>query len=113
MAQVTISVGGTGYDVACRDGEEAHLIALGAVVDQKAKEASNAVGSANQARQLLFASLLLADELQELRISGGNAGATPAPASASASALSPAQLDEIADRLEKLASRLENRSANA
>jgi cell division protein ZapA len=113
MAQVTISIGGMGYDVACRDGEEDHLIALGAVVDKKAKEASNAVGSANEVRQLLFASLLLADELQELRTSGGNAGPAPAANHGAAPDLSTGQLDEIAERLEKLASRLENRSGNA
>ena len=67
MAEVTIEVGGRRYDVTCRDGEESQLRQLAALVDEKAVKARAAVGGVNEARQLLMAALLLADELNDHR----------------------------------------------
>jgi cell division protein ZapA len=103
MAQVTLNIGGYGYNVACRDGEESHLLQLGELVDRKAKEALSSVSSASEVRQMLFASLLLADELQEAL--KGRSGA-PAPLVAPAPDLS--ALESVATTLEKLATQLEN-----
>jgi cell division protein ZapA len=97
MAQVTLQVGGRRYELACRNGEEAHLEALARMVDDKAADAGRAVGSANEPRQLLLAALLLADELTELR-----AGAPDPERAATASALT-----TLAERIERLAERLE------
>ena len=102
MASVEVEIASRKYSVACRDGEEAHLRSVAAIVDSKAQEAAAALGSLSEARQLLFASLLLADELKEQR-SGQPpaAGADPAPA--------PAQTDPaVADALERLAGRIES-----
>lgn len=104
MAQIVINVGGREYAVTCRDGEEAHLRKLGTLLDARAEEARAAVGGVNEARQLLLAGLLLADELH----SGGGA-ATPAPAQPD---LSPA-LERLADRIEAIASALEREGQSA
>jgi len=100
MAEVSLPVGGYTYQIACRDGEEAHLERLGALVDTKAGEARAAVGNVSEVRQLLLAALLLADE---------NASAPAAAASPTADgshdvfdALAQ-RIEEIADRVEKLA----------
>jgi cell division protein ZapA len=105
MAQIVITVGGREYAVTCRDGEEAHLRKLGALMDARAEEARAAVGGVNEARQLLLAGLLLADELQ----SGNSSAPTPAPAQPD---LSPA-LERLADRIEAIASALEREGQNA
>ena len=97
MAQVDIDIVGQQYDVACRDGEEAHLISLGKLVSAKAEEAGQAVGKMSEARQLLFAALLLADDLIEARRSATNAADPDATAA----------VERLADRLEALADRLE------
>ena len=102
MATVELEIAARTYPVSCRDGEEPHLRALAAVVDGKAREAAAAVGSMGEARQLLFASLLLADELKELR-SGGAAEAAPDPVIADA-------LERLAERMEMLAERLESKA---
>jgi cell division protein ZapA len=95
MASVEVDIAARKYSVACRDGEEAHLRSVAAIVDSKAQEAAAALGSLSEARQLLFASLLLADELKEHR-----SGQAPA---------APAQIDPaIADALERLAGRVES-----
>jgi cell division protein ZapA len=98
MAQVTLSIGGFGYTVACRDGDEAHLQGLGKILDQRATDALSSVGSASESRQLLLAGLLLADELQEAK----NGAKPPAAPAFDASAL-----ETLAVRLEALASTLE------
>lgn len=95
MSNVTLKIGGRDYTVACAEGEEGHVRALGAMIaDKVAEMGSSAQG---ETRQLLFAALLLADELHEAR--GKLAGADPdrhAPA-----------LELLAARLENLASTLE------
>jgi cell division protein ZapA len=106
MATVELEIAARTYPVSCRDGEEPHLRALAAVIDRKAKEAAAAVGSMGEARQLLFASLLLADELKEVRSgSGGTVAAEPEPDPAFADALG-----RLAERMEMLADRLESKA---
>lgn len=63
MADVKLSIAGRPYDVHCADGEEAQLIQLAAVVDEKART----MPGLTEVRQLLFAALMLADEAQEAR----------------------------------------------
>lgn len=99
MAEVTLSVGGYHYKVACRDGEEPHLQRLGELVDAKAVEARNAVGNASEVRQLLLSALLFADEALE-----GRQGAPPPPA---IPANLTAALETLANRVELIATRLE------
>ncbi len=104
MATVDIDIGGRTYPVACRDGEEAHLLSLAALVDRKARDAAGALGNMGETRQFLFASLLLADELKEAH--GGNLSALePQPDPRVADAL-----ESLAERMEKLAERLEDRA---
>ena len=109
MASVDIEIAGRRYNVACRDGEEAHLRSVAAIVDQKAQDAAQALGSLAEARQLLFASLLLADELKELRAGGGGGAATAAADDPELGN----SLERLAQRMESLAQRLEGRALDA
>ena len=54
------------YTIACDDGEEEHLKELAAHVDAKAREVLGSVGQVGDARMLLMAALLIADEHHEL-----------------------------------------------
>ncbi|MEK9673463.1 MAG: cell division protein ZapA [Rhodospirillaceae bacterium] len=65
MAHVTVSINGRNYQVACDDGQEAHLTRLGSYVDNRVQELVAAVGQAGDARLLVMVSLLLADELSD------------------------------------------------
>ena len=106
MATIEVEIASRRYAVACRDGEEGHLREMASVVDRKAKEAASALGSLPEARQLLFASLLLADELKER--SEGIVPPAPEPDPAVANAL-----EKLAERMEMLADRLESGRASA
>ena len=98
MSNVTLQVGGRGYIVACAAGEEAHVEQLGVLIDGKIRELTTA--GHNEVRLLLFASLLLADELQELKSGKPSAASTDDGAQA-------AVLEAIATRLENCATALE------
>jgi cell division protein ZapA len=101
MSNVTLSIGGRSYTVACAEGEERHVLSLGSLIDSKLAAMGDMAGQA-ETRTLLFAALLLADELHEVN---GAKAAAPEPTQ-----LPPAmalRLDELATTLENLASRLE------
>jgi cell division protein ZapA len=101
MAEVSLSVGGYHYQVACRDGEEAHLQRLGELVDAKASEARQAVGNASEVRQLLLSALLFADEALEENRARPAAQAHEVPQSMAIA------LEALAVRVELIATRLE------
>lgn len=63
MAQVTVLVNGRNYTLACEDGEEEHLSALAAFIDSRVAELGRSVGQVGDARLMLMASLVIADEL--------------------------------------------------
>ena len=105
MANIEIEIAARKYSVACRDGEEEHLRSVALLVDKRARDAAAALGSLGEARLMLFTSLMLADELKELR--EGNAG-EPAPAGDSIAVAAEA----LAERIEDLATRLEAGARN-
>ncbi|ARS26509.1 cell division protein ZapA [Sphingomonas sp. KC8] len=126
MPEIDLEIGGRRYALACRDGEEAHFHHLAAMIDAKMSRATKAVGGLNEVRQFLFASLLLADELDEASRTARIAPPQPEPAPAPAPAESAepiadpvilAALERLAERLEAFAGRmdggLEGARANA
>ena len=92
MSNVTLTIGGRHYTIACAAGEEAHIERLGGMIDGKLQAMPNLAGQ-SEARTLLFAALLLADALHEARSGKAPAASEPSP--------------EVAENLERLASRLE------
>ena len=94
MADVTLTIGDRRHTVACRDGEESQLRKLGDMLDRHWSTAARASGGLNGERTMLFLALMLADELDEShRRPPEGAGA--------------AMLEQVAERLEKLAATLE------
>ncbi len=96
MSNVDLSIGGREFKVSCSPGEEGHIAALGRMIDSKV----SGMGMAGQSegRMLLFASLLLADEVYEKQSRDDGASDAPAPA---------AEIPELAEKLESIASALE------
>ena len=67
MGQVTITIDRREYAITCDDGQEAHIIKLSRILDQKAKLLSQNVGIINENMMLAMVGLLLDDELQEVQ----------------------------------------------
>ena len=106
MADVRLSIAGREYIVTCKNGEEERLNALGNLVDTKAREAGGSAGGLNESRQLLFASLLLADQPYDAQPAANTAAAVPF-GTGNGAQLADA-LESLADRIEKLAEGLED-----
>lgn len=109
-ALVDISIAGRTYQVACREGEEENLRAAARLVDGKSREALAGLGTLSEARQFLFASLLLADQLIDKPGGAGSKTAQPPPARPDPAII--LRAEAVADRLESLAMSLENERAN-
>ena len=103
MAEVDLSIAGRSYRVACRDGEEDSLRQAARLVDGKSREALAGLGTLSEARQLLFASLLLADQLLDQKPEVAAAATAPAGPDPELTR----RAASLADRLESLAATLE------
>ena len=104
MAQVDITINNRKYQVACDDGQEAHLTRLGIYVDKRLNELIAAVGQVGEARLLVMVSLLLTDELSDLyskkeEASGGDIH-------------NARNQEEVCVAIEKLAERIEDIAAS-
>ncbi|MCS0503885.1 cell division protein ZapA [Ancylobacter mangrovi] len=67
MAQVTVTIGGRAYRMACDDGQEDHLTRLGTEVDARIDQLRAAFGEIGDQRLSVMAAITLADELSEVR----------------------------------------------
>ncbi len=54
---------GRSYQLACDDGEEGHLLNLAAYFDGRVSELAGSVGQVGEARLMLMAGLMIADDL--------------------------------------------------
>ncbi|MFC4292221.1 cell division protein ZapA [Sphingorhabdus arenilitoris] len=111
MADVRLNIASREYIVTCQDGEEERLKSLGMLVDEMAREAVGSAGGLNESRQLLFASLLLADKLQDSLAQAQSAAAPPTSAPVHndlAVEQAAMTIEKMAERLETIANRLEN-----
>ena len=98
MAEIELTIAGRAYRVACRAGEEDNLRSAATLVDAKSKEALAGLGTLSESRLLLFASLLLADQIVDGREVDLPSGPDPILVD---------RASKVADRLESLADALE------
>lgn len=102
MAEVTLTIGDRRHNVTCRDGEEAQLRRLGDMLDQRWPAANRASGGLNAERTMLLIALMLADNLDIAQNQPPGAGGA-----------SEAYLSRLAEKLEAVASALENDDVRA
>lgn len=109
MGQVNVEINSRKYQIACDDGQEAHLSRLGSYVDNRIGELVAAVGQIGDARLLVMVSLLVADELfdayAELEVARKADDGAPALLSAEGKLCT--KLDSLAGRIESIAESFE------
>lgn len=66
MAEISITVGGKAFSVACQDGEEAYLQSAAQMLDREAGALIGQIGRLSEVRMLLMAGLMLADRTAAL-----------------------------------------------
>jgi cell division protein ZapA len=67
MAQVSVTIGGRVYRMACDDGQEEHLMRLARDLDQKLAQLREAFGEIGDTRLAVMGAIVVADELSEAR----------------------------------------------
>ena len=107
MGQVNLTVNGHPFAVTCEDGQEGRIRRLGQYIDGKVAEFVGSIGQVGEARLLLLAALVIADELADANEAlqlerNGTRAAEAATADAAASGIR-----GIAQRVEAIAARLE------
>ena len=109
MAQVTVTINDRRYNVACDDGQEAHLSRLGAYVDRRVSELLAAVGQVGDAKLLVMVSLLVADELSDAyaEMDTLKSGGKGAAAAVEADGRLSESLEKLSERIESIAAGLE------
>lgn len=106
MTNLTLTIGGRSYTVSAPEGEEAHIEMLGRMVAERVAGGGGGPGQ-SETRMLLFAALMLADELHELhrQMPPPQDEAPDAVAAPPAEVL--ARIEALAARVERLATHIE------
>ncbi|MDO8884876.1 MAG: cell division protein ZapA [Pseudotabrizicola sp.] len=122
MPDVTVSIGGRDFQVACQVGEEHFLRAAAAMLNAEAEPLVQQMGRLPEARMLLMSGLMLADKTAALedenrqlkeRLTTLEARPVPAPEKVEVPVIPPQVFEtmaEIAARAEALADRIEERA---
>ena len=67
MAQVTVSIDGKSYRMACEEGQEEHLIELAQRFDRYVTHLKQSFGEIGDQRITVMASIMVMDELSEVQ----------------------------------------------
>jgi cell division protein ZapA len=114
MGQVVVKVNGRDFALSCAEGQEARTRRLAQYVDAKIAEFAKSVGQVGEARLILLAALVIADELSDANeaLQQERSRAQPAgePAQASEGVVQGAAtgIRSMADRIESIAARIES-----
>lgn len=106
MAVVNLSINGRIQEIACDDTQVARIQALGQMVDDIARDLLDQLGNIPDSRLMVMVALTLADELTELKenLASANAGLD---AAFEGDIRVASGIEDLADRIESIASRLE------
>lgn len=109
MSHVTVKINGYAYTLGCEDGQEQHLSAMAEQVEGRIASIRALGSNTGEARLLVLAALLMADELHDTRIELETlrAAGDPVPEAVAR----PARRDAEAKRLSRLALRAEQVAA--
>ncbi|WP_299075100.1 cell division protein ZapA [uncultured Ruegeria sp.] len=130
MPELTIHIGGRGFEVSCQEGEETFLQAAAKMLDDEAQVLSDQIGRMPESRMLLMAGLMLADKTAateekvqaleaklaevEAKLNELRAAPLPEPERIEVAVVPPSVTDtlaELAARAEALASVVEEKKA--
>ena len=108
MAEVTVYINGRSYDISCDHGQEGRVVDLAAYIDQRLQAISRSGAAYNDAHLMVLTSLVMADEVFEMReeLEGKGPRAIRAPA-AHAPAVNKDEEVAVARLLDQLTKRIE------
>ena len=107
MAEVNIQINGRYYGIACDDGQERRVTELARQVDSRVRDIARAGAASSESHLLVLASILMADEMADLRDNGAQAEAPPISAG-----LPEEDEEAIVNAIDGLASRIDEIAGN-
>ncbi|MCK5284190.1 MAG: cell division protein ZapA [Alphaproteobacteria bacterium] len=109
MSEITLTINGHNFGISCDNGQEQRVMDLGHYVDNRLKDISRAGAASNEAHLLVLTSLMLADEVFDLRNKLGELGGqTQDGESGNQDELVIAQaIDHLAERIDTIAGRIQ------
>ena len=120
MAEVNITMNGRVYEIGCDDGQEGRIVDLASYIDQRLQQIARSGAAYNDAHLMVLTSLVLADELFDVREQAGQPvknrkEAAAAPAAPAAPAGMDAEdekalvkmLDKLTKRIDGIAARVQ------
>jgi cell division protein ZapA len=107
MAQVVVTVNGRAFELTVADGEEPRIRRLAQYVDGKIGDFVKAHGQIGEARLILLAALVIADELSDTNDLVQNERHLGRTSGLDGSATMASGIRGIAQRIESIAARLE------
>lgn len=113
MGQVVVKVNGREFPLSCADGQEPRIRRLAQYVDAKVGDFTKTLGQVGEARLILLAALVIADELSDANEAVAHerarlrAGAGGGDASGEAEEAAASGVDRAVNRIEAIAARLE------
>ena len=105
MPQVSLTIDGRKYRVACNEGEEKRLESLAGMIDDKIGELRASFGEIGDQRLVVMAALTIADNLAEARDEVATERERMRTVKAQTATVA-ASLDQLSERLESLAAQL-------
>ncbi len=70
MAEISITINGRNYGIACDDGQEKRVQELARYVDFRLKEIARAGAASNESHLLVLTAIILADEIADMKSTG-------------------------------------------
>jgi len=108
MAEISITINGRNYGIACDDGQEKRVQELARFVDGRLKEIARAGAATNESHLLVLTSIILADEIADMKANG-----TPMSAQSPVGvAMTEDEEEAIVSAIDLLASRIDAIAGN-
>jgi cell division protein ZapA len=105
MSQVSVTIDGRKYRLACNEGEESRLESLAGMIDDKIGEMRATFGEIGDQRLVIMAALTIADNLTEARDQAAAERKRSKDAEQRVQTIA-SSLDELGSRLEAVVARL-------
>lgn len=109
MSEVNLVINGRNYSVSCDDGQEQRLMDLAHYVDQRMKDIAKSGAANSEMHLLVLTSLILADEIFELKDNLGTLDdeLNGADSYKNQEAVIASAIDQLADRIDHIATRIQ------
>jgi cell division protein ZapA len=70
MAEISITINGRNYGIACDDGQERRVQELARYVDSRLRDIARSGAATNETHLLVLTTIILADEIADMKASG-------------------------------------------